>query len=378
MIKDKIKILFTGDLCPHERIEKLAVEKQYDEIFNDFIDVFQGNDLNVTDLECPLTELTSGRPKTGPHQKALPQTVGLLKFANIGLAAMANNHMMDFGAKGAMQTIDLLKNSGINTIGLGDNAEKARKYYTLKAKGKHIAILNFADNEFLTAPGSTVQCNPIDLIHNFEDILKAKKDHDVVILCVHGGNEFYHLPSPRIKELYRHYINIGADAIISHHTHTYSGYEIYNKKPIFYGLGNFIYDWSDKTNTPWNQGYVVRLNISEKIDFDIIPLKQCNEQPGVFHLNEAERQSFLQRMNELNSIIADDKLLETEFQKYCEQVLPMYDAFIEPYFGKIITSLRKRGLFPKLMGRRKRLLLLNITRCESHKEVLHYLLKKNE
>jgi poly-gamma-glutamate synthesis protein (capsule biosynthesis protein) len=83
-------------------------------------------------------------------------------------------------------------------------------------------------------------------------------------------------------------------------------------------------------------------------------------------------------MNELNSIIADDKLLETEFQKYCEQVLPMYDAFIEPYFGKIITSLRKRGLFPKLMGRRKRLLLLNITRCESHKEVLHYLLKKNE
>ncbi|MCK5766478.1 MAG: CapA family protein, partial [Bacteroidales bacterium] len=190
--------------------------------------------------------------------------------------------------------------------------------------------------------------------------------------------EFYHLPSPRIKELYRHYVNIGADAIISHHTHAYSGYEVYKGKPVFYGLGNFIYDWPGKVNTPWNQGYVVRLKISKKIDFNIIPLKQCDEEPGVIHLSETEEKTFMKRIAELNAIIANDKLLEIEFRKYCEQVKPMYDAYIEPYFGKTITSLRKRGLFPKFMGRRKRLLLLNITRCESHREVLHRLLKKYE
>ena len=74
---DEIKIVFTGDLCPHKRIEKLAGEERYEKIFNDFIDVFHGNDLNVTDLECPLTELSTGRPKTGPHQKAQPLTAGL-------------------------------------------------------------------------------------------------------------------------------------------------------------------------------------------------------------------------------------------------------------------------------------------------------------
>ena len=375
---DEIKIVFTGDLCPHKRIEKLAGEGRYDKIFNDFIDVFHGNDLNVTDLECPLTELTAGRPKTGPHQKAQPLTAGLLKYANIGLAAMANNHMMDFGAKGAKQTIDLLNSAGIATIGIGDNIEKAREHFTLNIKSKRIAILNFADDEFLTAPGHSAQCNPIHPVHNYVDITKARKENDLVIVIVHGGNEFYHLPSPRIKELYRHYINIGADAIISHHTHAYSGYEVYKGKPIFYGLGNFIYDWPGKVNAHWNKGYVVRLKISEKIDFDIIPLKQCNEEPGVFHLNVEEDQAFNQRITGLNAIIADDKLLEIEFQKYCDKVNPMYDAFIEPYFGKAITSLRKRGLFPKLMGRRKRLLLLNITRCESHRDVLHRLLKKYE
>jgi poly-gamma-glutamate synthesis protein (capsule biosynthesis protein) len=256
---DEIKIVFTGDLCPHKRIEKLAGEGRYDKIFNDFIEVFEGNDLNVTDLECPLTESTTGRPKTGPHQKAHPETIGILKYANIGLAAMANNHMMDYGAKGAMQTINLLHDAGIATTGIGENAERARAYFVLNAKNKSIAILNFADNEFLTAPGSTIQCNPIHPVHNYNDITKARQENDFVIVIMHGGNEFYHLPSPRIKDLYRHYINIGADAIISHHTHAYSGYEVYQEKPIFYGLGNFIYDWPGKTHSDWNKGYVVKL-----------------------------------------------------------------------------------------------------------------------
>ena len=116
-----------------------------------------------------------------------------------------------------------------------------------------------------------------------------------MILNVHGGNEFYHLPSPRIKELYRHYINIGADAVISQHTHAYSGYEVYEGKPIFYGLGNFIYDWPGKVNSSWNKGYVVRLNISDKIDFEIIPLEQCNEKPGVFYLSDDEDKAFMKR-----------------------------------------------------------------------------------
>jgi len=80
----------------------------------------------------------------------------------------------------------------------------------------------------------------------------------------------------------------------------------------------------------------------------------------------------------LNAIIADDVQLEARFLEYCRSVFPMYDAFLEPRFGKVITALRKRGLFPKLLSRRKRLLYLNLIRCESHREVLLKLLKKYE
>jgi poly-gamma-glutamate capsule biosynthesis protein CapA/YwtB (metallophosphatase superfamily) len=373
---ETIKILFTGDFCPHNRIEALSKQANYAAVFNDFIDTFQGNDLNVTDVECPLTESIQRIPKSGPYQVAAPHTIGILKFAHIGLAGMANNHIMDCGATGALDTIQLCQDAGIATVGIGRTAAEKRKPFSTIIKGKKIAILNFAENEFIESPGGEVAANGLHLVNNYYDISAAKKTHDFVVLLVHGGNEFYHLPSPRIKETYRFFIDIGADAVISNHTHCFSGYEVYHGKPIFYSLGNFIYDWPERMHTDWNIGFAVRLKLTDRIDFDIIPLKQNNEVPGVFHLNEMEKKKFTEKLNQLSVIISDDTKLKEAFDHYCISVQKMYDSFIEPYFGKNIASLRARGLFPKLMKKRKKLLLLNLSRCEAHRDVLLNLLSK--
>ena len=375
---EEINILFTGDFCPHNRIEALSKQGNNAAIFNDFIDVFKGNDLNVTDVECPLTESKNRIPKTGPSQFAASHTVGILKYANIGLAAMANNHIMDCDAAGAFDTINLCRQASIATVGIGSNAAERRKPFSTTIKGKKIAIINFAENEFIAAPGGEVAANSLHLVNNYYDITAAKKEHDFVLLLLHGGNEFYHLPSPRVKETYRFFIDIGADAVISNHTHCFSGYEIYNSKPIFYSLGNFIYDWPERVNTDWNIGFVVRLKITNTIDFDIIPLKQNNEVPGIFHLGETEKKLFDEKLVQLSSIIRDDTKLAGAFNDYCTSKKRLYEAFIEPYFGTVIASLRARGFFPKLMNKRKRLLLLNITRCEAHRDVMLNLLSKKQ
>jgi len=375
---NEIKILFTGDFCPHQRIEKLALEENFAAIFNDFIDVFKGNGLNVVNLECPLTESSRERKKTGPHQKASPECIKILKHVNVGLVTLANNHIMDYGASGVKETIKLCKNSGLATVGAGENIQEALRPYSATVKGKKITILNFADAEFLTVPDGPAQANPLEIARNYYEIKNARVKSDYIIVIIHGGNEFYRLPSPRTKQLYRFFIDAGADAVISHHTHCFSGYEIYNQKPIFYGLGNFIYDHPGLVNTGWNQGYIVKLKLKGKIGFELTPLKQCNQKPGVFHLSGKEKKSFYKELHSLNTIISDGYRLEHEFQKYCREVYPMYDAFLEPYFGDIVTALRKRGLFPKLMSKQKRLLLLNIIRCESHREVLLRMLRQYE
>jgi poly-gamma-glutamate synthesis protein (capsule biosynthesis protein) len=374
---EAIKITFTGDFCPLNRVEDLARQQDFGTVFNDFMDVFLGNDLNVVDLECPLTILGLARKKTGPHQKAHPDGVNLLKYAGIHLAAMANNHIMDYGAEAVRDTLKLLRANGIRTVGLGHTLEEAGKPYSVNLKGKRIAILNVADNEFLTAPDGSFVCNHIDPVRLFSSIRSTRADHDYVIVIAHAGNEFYELPSPRTKSLYRGMIDAGADAVVSHHTHAFSGYEVYRSKHIFYGLGNFIYDWPGKRNTGWNRGYVVRLLITDRAEFEVIPLKQGDEEPGVRHLNSEEEEAFRNDLARLNGIIADDEQLEQKFQEYCESVFQMYDAFLEPYFGKYVTALRKRGLFPRLVSKRKRLLYLNLIRCDSHREVLLRLLKQN-
>ncbi len=373
-----VKILLTGDFCPINRIEELALKQDFEVVFNDFITEFQGNDLNIVDLECPFTHTDTARPKTGPHQKAHPDTIRLLKYADIKLVAMANNHIMDYDSTGVGDTLALLEKNRIRTIGIGKSLNEAARPFSEEIKGKKIAILNFADNEFLSTPDGAYTCYPMEPVNCFYDIKKARQDHDFLILIVHAGNEFYELPSPRIKKLYRFFIDAGADAVIAHHTHVFSGYEIYKDRPIFYGLGNFIYDWPGKINSSWNNGYAVKLSLSDELDFEIIPLKQNNEVPGVFHLSDQETVLFNEKIIHLNHIIQDDQLLEAEFEAYCKSVYPMYEAFIEPNMGRYIAALRKRGLFPKLLSGRKKLLLLNLNRCDSHRDVLLRFLKQYE
>lgn len=377
MNKNPLKILITGDFCPINRTEELVSQNRVNEILGNFSDVFSDNDLVITDLECPLTSSSSARKKIGPHQKADPSCITILKDAGIGLVAMANNHIMDYGHSGALDTINLCKQNGIGTVGVGKSFTEASSPYLFVKNGERVAILNYADDEFITAPDGSMRCNVLNSVNAFYDIRRAKESNDYIIVIVHGGNEFYELPSPRIKQLYRYLIDNGADAVVAHHTHTFSGYEVYNTKPIFYGLGNFVYDWPGKRDLAWNQGYVVKLTLSDSIHFKIIPLTQNNDKPGVFHLNDSESEYFKGRLEYLNSIIADDIKLDKKFNSYINSVTPMYDAYIEPYFGSVISSLRNRGFFPKLMSRRKRMLLLNIIRCESHREVVLGILEKS-
>lgn len=377
-ITEPLKILLTGDFCPINRIEQLAIRKEYVAIFNDLTGVFEDNDLNIVNLECPLTLSADERIKYGPHQKAHPRTIGILPYANVNLAAMANNHIMDYDYEGVAETVDLLRRNNIATIGIGRDEEEAAKPYTFLEKNKRVALMNFADNEFLTSTDGSWRCNAIDPLRFYYDIKGARGKHDFVIVIIHGGNEFYKFPAPRIKKLYRFVIDLGADAVISHHTHAFSGFEIYKSKPIFYGLGNFIYDWPGKRNEGWNQGYVVRLILSDKIDYEIIPLKQGNDEPGVFLLNDREKEHFWKKIDSINRIIGDDVQLEAEFKRYCNTVFPMYDSFLEPAFGRYINWLRNKGLFPKLISGRKRLLFLNLIRCESHRDVLIRMLYKYE
>lgn len=371
---NEVSILLTGDYCPQLRVEELVLQNRFDLLFNDLKPEFEKSDFSVVDLECPLVLEGKQRPKTGPHLKANPAGVKALKYLNVGLVAMANNHIMDYGYEGLQQTISICHESGIATVGVGGNLKAARKPYLTEIKGSKVAILNITENEWSNTHGEEAGANPLDLIKNFQDIQAAKLKAEYVIVVFHGGNEFYELPSPRLKETLRFYVEAGACAVVAHHTHIVSGYEIYREAPIFYSLGNFCFDWPGQRNSFWNIGFAVRLKLGKSVLFDIIPFSQNDQMPGLFKLSNEETLVFNRNMLSLNAIIADDVQLQKRFDAFCVSKLDIYNIYLEPYRNSLLASLRKRKLIPSLFSKQKKRLLLNITRCEAHRDVfLKYL-----
>ena len=186
-----------------------------------------------------------------------------------------------------------------------------------------------------------------------------------MLVIVHGGHEHFQLPSPRMQETYRFFIEAGADAVVNHHQHCYSGYEVYKGKPIFYGLGNFCFDEPQMRNGIWNEGYMVAIAFDkQKIAYELIPYTQCNEKASVKLVKE--RTSFDKRIEKLNAFIQDPKKLKKEVDEYyCSTASGML-LMHQPYENRILNKLYRMHLLPSLVSRQKYLRLLNYIYCESH------------
>lgn len=366
-----ISIFITGDFCPRERIEKLILKGQYDKIYNGLLTELKVNDLNITNLECPL--INKGNPiiKIGPNLKVREECVKALTYADFSLITLSNNHILDQGESGLNSTLDLCKQNGINYLGAGRNLKEASQPQVKEIKNKKFAFLNFSEIEFSTATLKEAGSNPLNPVKNFYDIKEARKKADYVIVIVHGGHEGYCLPSPRMVDTYRFFIDSGANVVVSHHSHCFSGYENYNKGLIFYGLGNFIFDSMNNRNTDFNYGFGVRLIFKDnEISFETIPYKQCNEEPGVFLLNESEKRNFDLKIEKLNMIIKDDKLLLHEWKSFIKKRKKSYLVILEPMNSWFYRFLRQRNLAPAFLSKRKKRNLINKIQCDSHREVL--------
>ena len=372
-----MKFLILGDFCPSLKLKNQLVNSQVNDLFGDFYDVIQKADLSIVNLETPLTSHESKMPKTGPSFKNDSLLASFLKKSGFGLVTLANNHIMDYGPKGLNDTISALKSAGIHYVGAGDSLTNSMKpFIYTSANGKNVAVLNFTENEWSTTNGNFHGAYGFDFISNFNSIKEAKKHSDFVLILTHGGHENCHLPSKSFRNLLRFYIENGADAVVNHHTHCVGGFEYYRGKPIYYSLGNFLFDINSSKKKSWNTGLGVEIDFSK----DSIPTRryffsQCKKN-DIFHLLDGEALEFEQKkIEKLSLIIQNDNVLDLEFQAWQKTQTQYYKINIEPHSNRIIQALQNRKLIPSFWTAKKKMYLLNMLRCESHRETLIKLLK---
>lgn len=366
-----MKIIVAGDFAPCGRLARQIEERKFSEIFPDeLVNIVKSADYSLVNFESPIVD-KGYNPiiKCGPNLKCTKESAEALKYAGFKAVTMANNHILDYGKNGLEKSINCSKEVGLNIVGVGMNLEESKKILHVEENGKRLAIINCCEHEFSIATNTTAGANPLNSISQYYSIKEAKNNADYVLVIVHGGHEHYQLPSPRMQETYKFFIDAGADAVVNHHQHCYSGYEIYNGKPIFYGIGNFCFDEGPNTTKKWQEGYMVELYLDDKIEFNIHPYKQYGEKATVELL---QKNAFDRKISELNAIISNPILVKEACDRYYSESNVSY--FLEPIRNRWILAAQKRGLFPTFINKRWIPILSNAVICESHRDKLIYYL----
>lgn len=374
-----MNLLIAGDYCDNGRVSTLIRDGAYDSLFNGIKEIVQLYDYRIVNFEFPVVS-KQGKPikKCGPSLQGQPQSIDALKYAGFNVCTLANNHILDQGPDCLNDTIARLNAAEIKTVGAGSNLEEAAKTLFLEKDGESVAIINCCEHEFSIADENAPGANPLNPIKQYYSIIQAKTIADYVIVIVHGGVEHYQYPTKRMIELYRFFIDMGADIVINHHQHCYCGKELYRGKPIFYGLGNFLFDWNNKRDSIWNWGVAVgvKLNKDTLPCFEIYPINQCNHIPGVFLMNTEETEPMKALDLKIGKVIMDDNMLDSEYNKMIQQKEKEYQFLIEPIWGRISNGFYRRGWIPSLIPLTKLAKLYNYISCESHNEVFKIIIKR--
>lgn len=245
-------------------------------------------DITMVNEEFPFS--TRGVPMEDKQYtfRADPSYVESFHEMGIDIAALANNHTLDYGKDALYDTFTTLDEAGILYAGAGDSVERAAELQIIEVNGKRFGFLAASRvlpvvewNVENSVPGALSTYDETRLVQAIEE---ADSQCDVLTVYVHWGVELQEYPEDYQRNLAAAYIKAGADAVIGSHPHVLQGVEYIEGKPVFYSLGNFI-------STPnKDKTMLVKLTVDEEneITAQIIPATTENGQTR--KRNELEQQ----------------------------------------------------------------------------------------
>lgn len=358
-----MKIIFGADMS-FNYFESFPGKEQAQSTLKEAGEIFKTADFSMVNLENIFGDESIGEPiiKGGPN---LISEDGFLEYVNAlnpTVIGMANNHTNDFG-EGAMQhTMDLLRENGYKYIGAGKNLDEAYEGAKLSKGGIDVKIIAICENEYGGATETKAGTAVFNIKRAGKAIIDAKKEGCKPIVYFHGGNEYNPFPAPSKIDLYRHFIDMGAEAVIAMHTHCPQGYEYYEGKPIVYSMGNFFFpnDWKAKgKKETWSLGYLSELDITEEGTKLSIHPYQFDFDKHEF-LKGDKKEKFMRYIDSLCEPINDRAQIEKYFDSWCLTRRWLLDRFEGFNYDEVI----KDG------NPRQAVTFRGPLHCEAHNEVL--------
>ena len=292
-LADTITIAAVGDIMLGGRGAAVLADRGVDYPFLGAATLLKKADLSIANLEAPLTRRGTEFRDKRFRFRAAPQIAPALKRAGLSVVTLANNHILDFGAKGLADTLFHLSSANIAYAGAGMNLAEARRPAIATAKGKTVGVLAYSltlPSEFFAAPGRAGTA-PGYLRHVCDDIGRLRGAVDHVVVSFHWGGELLATPRAYQVAMARAAIEAGADVILGHHPHVLQGIERYKGGLILYSLGNFAFA---TPSTRSDRSVIALITLGHGVEeLELVPLNVLNRevrlQPAVLDGKRGKR-----------------------------------------------------------------------------------------
>ena len=264
---DTLNVIFTGDILLDRGVRRVINQHGVDHLFSDGIDsIFRSAQLVVGNLECPATKIEAPVFKQFIF-RAEPEWLDALKRHGVTHLNLANNHAIDQGREGLIDTYQNILAAGMVPLGAGENMQQAAAPVLLASAPRKVWLvpsLRLALENYAYLPDKPcVSQEPMDSLLQRVFRLRQADSTAVIIVSLHWGGEHTLEPVPRQRHDAHMLIRAGADILICHHTHTLQTIEDYHGHKIYYSIGNFIFDPSKPLNA---KACIVRLTITNEKD----------------------------------------------------------------------------------------------------------------
>ena len=368
-----MRLYIGADLVPTD-INKALFENGNGEalVGKELYEILKQSDLNVFNLEVPLTDVETPIAKFGTNLIAPTKTIHGYKALEPIFLTLANNHSLDQGEEGLTTTLDLLKDHDIAHAGAGSSLKEAKKPFIFEKDGLRIGFYLCTENEFTMATCHSMGANPFDVLESFDEVAALKERCDYVIVLYHGGKEFYRYPSPMLQRYCRKFVDRGASLVICQHSHCVGSREDYNGGSIIYGQGNFIFNSDSYENHRDFVKDAMLIDIEVTKDSFVIcelPIRKTDN--GTRLATEAEAAETLAAYKKRSEEIKDAHFVISNYKAFADTHVKRYlrEFLGRSFIIRAINALFGRKLMQLILGPTSYLAIQNYLECEAHHEL---------
>jgi poly-gamma-glutamate synthesis protein (capsule biosynthesis protein) len=251
-------------------------------------------DIRLVNLEGPVTSKRAAPEKEIDFQFD-PRFAAILKQIGIDAVSQANNHSLDQGRAGAEESHQLLREAGLTVFG-DEVRDNDIALATMEVRGHKIAFVGFNEAS-----------DSLDEAQADATLKSARASAETVIVFMHWGEEYRDHPTAKQEARARWLIDHGTDIVIGAHPHWVESISSYKGHPIFYSLGNFVFDqdWSIETR----KGLALGLSLEDAgVTINLYPVQIDLSQPRF--VEDAERDARLRDLASISDSSLSSQILQ--------------------------------------------------------------------